>query len=35
MSSARPMPSARPGERREAFVSMPGEHIARRGNRPS
>ena len=35
MTGARPMPSARPGERREAFVSMPGEHIARRGNRPA
>jgi ATP-dependent RNA helicase RhlE len=33
VQSARPMPSARPGERREAFISMPGEHIARRGNR--
>ena len=31
--SARPMPAARPGERREAFVSMPGEHIAQRRNR--
>ena len=32
--NARPMPSARPGDRREAFVSMPGEHIAQRRNRP-
>ncbi len=31
--SARPMPAVRPGERREAFVSMPGEHIAQRRNR--
>jgi hypothetical protein len=27
------MPAGRPGERREAFVSMPGEHIAQRRNR--
>ena len=34
MQSARPMPSSRPGDRREAFVSMPGEHITQRRNRP-
>jgi len=34
MPSARPMSAARPGERREAFVSMPGEHITQRRNRP-
>jgi ATP-dependent RNA helicase RhlE len=33
VQSARPMPAGRPGERREAFVSMPGEHIAQRRNR--
>jgi ATP-dependent RNA helicase RhlE len=34
MPNARPMPAVRPGERREAFVSMPGEHITQRRNRP-
>ncbi len=35
MGHARPMPSARPGQRGTGFVSLPGARIARQGNRPA